>query len=382
MAGTDNYKTVVVASDSFKGSLRSTEVAASVASGILSVCPSCRVIGVPIADGGEGTVEAVVTAAGGSYIEKEVSDPLMRKVRARYGMINETTTVIEIASASGLTLLTPSERNPMLTTTYGTGELILDALGRGCRKIILGLGGSATTDGATGLLSALGYRFLDSRGYPLFGCGESLGKIVRIDAENLTRLLRGVEIILASDVRSPLCGPLGAAAMFAPQKGADASAVKILDKGLANFAKAVFVYNGMDITDMEGAGAAGGAGGGLASLLGARLRSGIDVVLETMGFDRIIRGSDLVITGEGRIDRQTVMGKAPAGVLRAAQREGIPVAAIGGTVESCTELELSGFAAMVSATPFGMPLSEAMRGDVAAANVRRAASEIARKFLL
>lgn len=382
MAGTDNYKTVVVASDSFKGSLRSTEVAASVASGILSVCPSCRVIGVPIADGGEGTVEAVVTAAGGSYIEKEVSDPLMRKVRARYGMINETTTVIEIASASGLTLLTPSERNPMLTTTYGTGELILDALGRGCRKIILGLGGSATTDGATGLLSALGYRFLDSRGNPLFGCGESLGKITRIDAENLTRLLRGVEIILASDVRSPLCGPLGAAAMFAPQKGADASAVEMLDKGLANFAKAVFVYNGMDITDMEGAGAAGGAGGGLASLLGARLRSGIDVVLETMGFDRIIRGSDLVITGEGRIDRQTVMGKAPAGVLRAAQREGIPVAAIGGTVESCAELEHSGFAAMVSATPFGMPLSEAMSGDVAAANVRRAASEIARKFLL
>lgn len=370
-------KKVTIAVDSFKGSLSSAEVAEAFAKGFRAVFPQCEMRKVAIADGGEGTVDALVETLGGEYVEALVSDPLHRPTKARYGIIEGDTAVIEMAAASGLTLLKAEERNPLLTSTYGTGELILDALNRGCRKFLVGIGGSATNDGGTGMLRALGFRFLDSEGNALQSGGEILEKIARIDDSEVCQEVRDSSFTVACDVTNPLYGERGAANVYAPQKGADAKMVEQLDRGLRNFARVVEEFNGAQIGTLEGAGAAGGLGGGFKALLGATLEHGIIMVLEAMHFDKIIEGSDLVITGEGRLDRQSVMGKAPSGVLAVANLQNIPTIAIAGGVEWCDELRDCGFASIEVVTPEGMPLEEAMQSSVARENVRRIAERIA-----
>ncbi len=372
-------KRITVAVDSFKGSLSSREVADAFAQGWMSVLPECEVRKVCIADGGEGTVEALAETLGGEYVETEVADPLGRRICARYGIVDSgRTAVVEMSAASGLPLLAPEERNPLHTSTYGTGELIADALSRGCRKFLVGIGGSATNDGGMGMLRALGYRFLDAEGRELDGTGETLGVVAAIDDSGVMTAVREAEFIVACDVNNPLYGPQGAACVYAPQKGADEATVKLLDAGLRNYAEVVERYNGAKVADMPGAGAAGGLGAGFVALLGARLERGIDMVLDAMNFAEIISGSDLVITGEGRIDRQTVMGKAPSGVLQAASAQSIPTIAIGGAVAWCEELAQSDFVAMLPIVSGPITLAEAMRHETATANVVRTATQIAR----
>jgi glycerate kinase len=388
---------IVIASDSFKGSLSSIEVAESVEKGILDVLPSCNVVKVAVADGGEGTKEALCQTLGGKTVEIPVEDPIGRTINASYVILEDgITAVLEMSSASGLTLLTPSERNPMRTSTYGTGQLIADALARGCRRFLAGIGGSATNDGGMGMLEALGYRFLDDDGNELSGIGASLSKVCRIDDSRVLQAVHESEFIVACDVDSPLYGPDGAAYVFAPQKGADPEMVRALDDGLRHFAEVSSIYvnsfgnrlpdnlddgeylhvNGNVIQDMSsipGAGAAGGLGYAFVTFLGARLKRGVDMVLDAIGFDKMIEGADLVITGEGRIDAQTLTGKTPYGVLQRASRQGIPVMALAGLVDLD---DSSGFTAIRQITPPDMRLSEAMLPAVASANLRRTISAL------
>lgn len=364
--------TILLAFDSFKGSLTSREVADAFEDGVRSVLPDCVVKKVCLADGGEGTAEALVGTLGGKWIEVEVSDPLMRPIRACYGVVDDgRTAIIEMASASGLTLLAEEERNPLKTSTYGTGQLIADALKRGCRKLLIGIGGSATNDAGTGMLCALGFRLLDAEGMSLAGCGESLERIATIDSSHILPELKTVDIQVACDVTNPFCGPQGAAYIFASQKGADRQMVEQLDRGMHHFAEVIREYNKVDVTNISGAGAAGGLGGAFSALLGARLCRGVELVLDALHFEELLTGCDLVVTGEGRIDRQTLMGKAPMGVLEAATHQAIPVIAIGGSIEQSPELEQSGFSSILSINEEGLPLHLAMRPDVARENVRR-----------
>ncbi|MGN1232535.1 MAG: glycerate kinase [Candidatus Cryptobacteroides sp.] len=327
---------VIIASDSFKGSLTSAEVARGIEYGLRSVFPDCECIKLSIADGGEGTVDALIEALGGSRVNCRVHDPLMREMTVSYSVLGDgLTAVIDAASASGLALLSNEERNPLKTSTFGTGEMILDALERGCRHFLVGLGGSATNDGGIGLFSALGYRFLDNAGRILPGCGESLVNVADIDASGVHPGLETASFTVACDVDAPFCGPDGAACVFSPQKGAGPEDVAMLDRGLANFANVVHQCLGRDISKVPGAGAAGGLGGGFLAFSNAVLKSGIDMVLDALDFDSVIGGADLVITGEGRIDSQTFRGKAPYGVMLRARARNIPVYAIGG----CASLE-------------------------------------------
>lgn len=380
---------IVIASDSFKGSLSSPAVAEGIERGILDVFPKCEICRVYIADGGEGTVEALVGSTGGRTVRCVVADPLGRPIEAMYGIIGEEgagpgdgelTAVIEMSAASGLPLVSPSERNPEKTTTFGTGELIRDALSRGCRHFLIGIGGSATNDAGTGMLQALGFRFLDATETELGMGGEILGRIATIDATQVPPEVLEAHFTVACDVTAPLSGPTGAAYIFAPQKGADPEMVARLDAGLEHFARVVKNYNGADIEHMAGAGAAGGLGGGFAALLGARLISGIEMVLGAVRFSETIADADLIITGEGKLDAQTAMGKAPRGVLDAAARIGIPVVAIGGAVESADELIRQGFAAVFPIVPGPVTLRKAMAPDFAQANIRRTVSQIMRLF--
>ncbi len=338
---------ITVAIDSFKGSLTSHQAAHAVEMGIKAIEPQCIVHKVLIADGGEGTVAALVENSGGKMVQVVVSDPLMRPIVANYGIIDNSVVVVDIAQASGLTLLDPQLRNPLITSSYGTGEIIASALTAGYRKFILGLGGSATNDGGVGMLRALGFRFLDNAGRELIGGGEVLESIATIDSSKLIPEAMEAEFTIACDVNNPLYGINGAAHIFAPQKGADATAVERLDHGLKNFAKVVKEYNGVDIANIPGAGAAGGLGGGAMALLGANMERGIDIVLRAAHFDETLANTDLVITGEGKMDAQTLMGKAPIGVLRAAQQYNIPTLALCGRVEWCDELRRCGFEAIL-----------------------------------
>ena len=316
-------------------------------------------------------------------VETTVTDPLWRRVAARYGIVdNGNTAVIEMAEASGITLLTAEERNPMRTTTFGTGELIASAIARGCRKFLIGIGGSATNDGGMGMLCALGFRFLDKEGNSLEGCGESLGRINRIDASEVMAEIRKCEFVVACDVTAPLYGSSGAAHVFAPQKGADNNMVKTLDAGLKNFAKAIELFNGMQVGNIPGGGAAGGMGAGMFALLNARLERGIDMVLDAIGFDNMLKDADLVVTGEGRIDRQTIMGKAPSGILQRASAQGIDVVAIGGTVDWCEELEQSGFTSVMAVSDPEMPKEKAMQRSIAYENVKRAGHDVGCQYAI
>lgn len=369
---------VTIAIDSFKGSLTSREAAEVVESAIVDLLPDSLVQKVTIADGGEGTVEALVDALGGELVEVATKDPLGRPIVARYGVVeNGKVAVIEVAAASGLTLLSPTERNPLSTSSLGTGEIIAHALSHGCRKFLVGIGGSATNDAGVGLCHALGFRFLDKRGNTVSPCGERLADIVAIDDSGAMEAIRESEFIVACDVASPLYGPHGAAYIFAPQKGASPEEVARLDEGLRSFGRLLNNYCGTDVASMEGAGAAGGIGAGLVALLGARLQSGVRMVMEALRFDHLIEGSDLIITGEGRIDQQTLMGKLPGGVLEVASAQGIPVVAVCGEVIWCKELSESGFAAILPITPPSTPLEKAVKPDVAKGNLRCTAQRIA-----
>ncbi|MBR5830805.1 MAG: glycerate kinase [Tidjanibacter sp.] len=371
---------ILIATDSFKGSLTSQQAGEALARGICGVVPECEVEVIPIADGGEGTAEVLTRALGGEIVECEVSDPLGRTITAQYGIAGDVA-LIDFASSAGLTLLQPEERNPLKTTSWGVGKMILDALHRGAHHIVLGLGGSATNECGVGMLQALGCRFLDSEGREVVGCGGNLHRIATIDHTNLDKQLEGVDITLVVDVLSPLCGEGGATHTFAPQKGATPEQVAMLEEGVYHFAHLLSEIWGGDITQLAGAGAAGGAGGGIVALAGARLRRGIDVVLEAVEFARRVQDADLVITGEGRVDAQTLLGKAPSGVLAVAKDAGVRVVAVGGSVAMTPELAESDFAEILAATPEGMPLQEALKRDVAQDNLQRAGERIAQRWL-
>ena len=367
-------KKIVVASDSFKGSLSSLDVAQNVEKAIREVYPLCDVLKVNVADGGEGTMEALQQTLGGVRVSLVVKDPLGREIEATYVILNDgITAVVEMSAASGLPLLKSDERNPLKTSTYGTGQLICDALDRGCRKILVGIGGSATNDAGMGMLQALGFRFLDAQGNQLQPVGANLQLVSSIDSTGRHPDLDKTEFVVACDVKAPLYGRNGAAYVFAPQKGADQKMVEMLDAGLRHFSEVSSAMAGYDCSQMQGTGAAGGLGYAFRQYLDARLERGIEMVLDAIGFDDIISGADLVITGEGRVDSQTLTGKTPFGVAQHAHRQRIPVVVIGGSVEiDVLQVREAGFNDVIQVTPLDMPLSVAMRPEVAAENVYNA----------
>ena len=351
-----SFRKIIIASDSFKGCLSSLEVADAIAAGL----DGHKIVRIEIADGGEGTAETLTRSLGGRTVGVMVHDPAGRRIMSSYGILPDGTAVLDLASASGLTLLAPEERNPMRTSTFGTGEMILDALGRGCRKFMMGIGGSATNDAGTGMLAALGFRFLDSDGKAVDPCGANLSRITEIDGSGAAEELAGAGFTVACDVDNPFFGPSGASEVFAPQKGASKDEVAALEAGMTSFAEVLRKSYG-EVGEIAGAGAAGGVGGAMALILGATLKRGIDMILDISGFDREVADADLVITGEGKIDAQTARGKAPAGVLERTRRinPGARVWAIGGRVETCPEVEALGFDRIVEISA-GLPESEAM----------------------
>jgi len=375
-------KKIVVAPDSFKGCLSALEVAGCFVRGISKVCPSVEVVSIPLADGGEGTVDALAGFFGGGKIRCRVSDPLMRPVTAGYAMSADGgSAVMEMAQASGLPLLGEDERDPMLTSTYGVGEMIMDALRRGCRHIFMGLGGSATTDGGMGMLAALGFRFKDAYGNLLVGRGMDLCRVTEIAADGVSPLLEGVTFTVACDVDNPFFGNNGAAFVFAPQKGAGRESVEILDRGLRNFAGVIKSSLGVDISNIPGSGAAGGLGGAFVAFLEASLRRGVDMVLDAVSFDEQIDNASLILTGEGSIDRQSLMGKVLSGVLSRGKRRCIPVIAFGGSVSDPDILQESGLTA-VSVMQGPLSLKEAMDPAVAIRNIETAVSQTIRIICL
>lgn len=324
---------IAIAPDSFKGTLTALEAAEHIESGLRQALSGISVRKIPMADGGEGTVRAIVESTGGKFVTRRVSDPLGRKVKATYGLSGDgRTAVIEMASASGLALLKKSERNPLVTSTYGTGELIRDALRHRPKRILVGIGGSATNDAGAGMARALGAKLFDKDGNPLADGGGSLDRLARIDMSGLDERIADVSVEVACDVDNPLTGKHGAAQVYSPQKGATPVMVRQLDEALKHFAKVASGDLEADILEVPGSGAAGGLGGGLMAFLGAELKPGIDIVIESVKLKRRLKGADLVITGEGRMDDQTVYGKTPAGVAKTAGELGIPVIAICGSL--------------------------------------------------
>jgi glycerate kinase len=324
---------IAIAPDSFKGTLSALEAAECIERGLRRELRNISVRKIPMADGGDGTVRAIVDATKGRFKRAKVHDPLGRPIWVRYGITGSgSTSVVEMAAASGLVLLEPSERNPTSTTTRGTGDLIRASLRAGVRKILVGIGGSATIDGGMGMARALGVRFLDKDGQEVPEGGGALGKLARIDMSGRLSALRRAKIEVACDVDNPLTGPTGAARVYGKQKGATSEQVRSLDQNLKHFARIVHRDLGVDMEPVPGAGAAGGLGAGMMAFLGAELRPGIDVVAAAIGLPRRLRGCDLVITGEGRTDGQTLHGKAPMGVIREARRNGIPAIVISGSL--------------------------------------------------
>ncbi len=358
---------IVVAPDSFKGSVSALGVAEAMERGIHAVFPDAGVLKVPIADGGEGTVEALVAATGGRLMHTDVRGPLGDPVRAHLGIsCDSATAFIEMASASGLPLVPKERRDPRRTSTFGTGELMKAALDTGLRKLVIGIGGSATNDGGTGMARALGVRFLDAEGRDLPEGGAALARLARVDHSGLDPRLAESALLVACDVDNPLCGPRGASAVYGPQKGATPEMVAELDAALGVFAKVAAQATGRDMALSPGAGAAGGLGAGLLFFTPASLRPGVAIVLETTGFDALVQGADLVITGEGRTDFQTAMGKAPVGVAEVAKRHGVPVICLSGGLGDGAEKVLAhGIDALASTVPQPMAL-EACMGQGAA----------------
>lgn len=371
---------IIIAPDSFKGSCTAREAAEYIRLGVSEVYPKAEFTLLPIADGGEGTVDSLVAATGGALVAVDTFDPLGRAISASYGVLPDGTAVVETAAASGLTLLAPDERDALRASTYGTGVLIRAALKRGARRIILGLGGSATTDGGMGLARALGIRFLDSEGKELSDGGEELARLARIDASKLMPEALECEFILACDVKNVLCGEQGAAYVFAPQKGADAQQVRLLDSALSNYARVLSSQLHSDAAFQPGSGAAGGIGCVFIAFFKCSVRPGIDLVLDTVGFDSLVQRADLVITGEGRLDAQSAFGKVPCGVAtRTKNAKNIPVVALGGAIgDGADALYSCGVDALVSAVSRVTTLDEAMRGvkENIISSARRAAELI------
>lgn len=348
-------KKCVVVSDSFKGTVSSREICAIAQQVIPRHFPACEVVCIPVADGGEGTVDCFVQAMGAQRVGVTVTNALGEKSAAAYARLGELA-IIEMAAAAGLPQV-GALRCPGTATTYGVGELIAHAVDSGCRKILLGLGGSATNDGGCGCAAALGVRFYDADGQSFVPVGDTLWRIARIDTAEAEALLRSVEITVMCDVTNPLYGPTGAAYVFAPQKGADAEKVKSLDAGLRHFGDVIRSQYGLDVGAMPGAGAAGGMGAGCVALLGGTIQSGIDAVLDVTGFDRQLEGADLVITGEGRIDSQRADGKVISGVARRTRAKGVPLIAIaGGIADSAGAVYDIGVSAMFSTDRAALPV--------------------------
>ena len=371
---------VLVAIDSFKGSLSSYEAGKAVKEGIKNLCD--EVIVKPIADGGEGSVEALADALGGTFIDAIVQNPLGEKIPARYAIAGDLG-ILEMASASGLTLIEKERRNPMKTSTYGFGQMILHAIHKGARKFIVGIGGSATNDAGTGMLSALGYEFYDEFGNLLEGIGENLIKITKISEKNVMPELKECEFLIACDVDNPLFGKNGAAYVYGPQKGADETMVKELDMGLISFASATSEHFSSEFWNFKGAGAAGGLGFGFVSYLNAKLKPGIDIITEEIRLEDEIKKADLVITGEGRLDFQSSMGKTPTGVAKIAKKYNKPVIAIAGCVkEDASNCNESGIDAFFSILNEPISLEEAMDKQIAADNIRRVSEQAVRLFRL
>ncbi len=329
-----NMDKILIAPDSFKGNLTALEVAENIERGILSIISDVEVVKVPMADGGEGTVQSLVDATKGRFIYKEVTGPIGEPVRAQFGILGDgRRAVIEMATASGLPLVPYDKRDPSKTTTYGTGELIKAALDEEVEELIIGIGGSATNDAGVGMAQALGVKFLDDNGDEVGAGGGELAKIESIDMSGLDSRIEEIDIKVACDVTNPLYGPEGASCIYASQKGADLEMVKELDNNLYHFAMIVNRELNKDIQNIPGAGAAGGLGAGLVAFLGAQLKAGIEIVLEANRFTEKLEGVDLVITGEGQLDSQTINGKTPIGVARAAKEYDIPVIAIAGNID-------------------------------------------------
>ena len=354
---------VVVAPDSYKGSVSAVGVAAALERGVLRVFPQAEVRKIPIADGGEGTVEALVTATGGQMRQERVRGPLGEPVDACWGILGDgQTAVIEMAAASGLPLVPQDRRDPRITTTYGTGELIRAALDAGLRRIIIGIGGSATNDGGTGMAQALGAKFLAADGAELPPGGGALGKLKTMDLSGLDPRLAATEITVACDVDNPLCGSRGASAVFGPQKGATPAMVTELDAALGHFAGCAQAATGRDVAELAGAGAAGGLGAGLLFFTPAKLRPGVEIVLEAVKFAEVVKDAAFVITGEGRTDFQTAYGKAPVGVAKVAKQFGVPVFCIsGGLGDGADDVLAQGIDAAMSICSRPLSLEECMR---------------------
>lgn len=371
---------IIICPDSFKGSLSALEAASAINAGVIAAIADASTEIVPLADGGEGTVDALVGATDGEIVRLTVTGPVGRPIEAFYGILGGgQVAVIEMAAASGLSLVPEDERNPLLTTTYGVGELIYSAYARGCRKFIIGIGGSATNDGGAGAMAALGARFMDSEGRQLPLGGGALARLERIDTSSMRIDLKQIEVRVACDVTNPLVGPEGASAVYGPQKGATPEMVEELDNALSKYASVILKDLGVDVAHMPGAGAAGGLGAGLAAFLGARLESGINIVLDVLKFDERVRRSDLVITGEGRVDFQTVFGKTISGVLAHAQPLGVPVVIVAGSVGQGTEaLYDRGATAIFSIAPGPITLDESLARSREL--LTRAAENVARLF--
>lgn len=355
---------IVIAPDSFKENLTSMEVATEIEAGLRRVWPKLRCVKIPMADGGEGTVQSLIDATGGKLVECEVTAPLGNRIRASYGLLGGgRKAVIEMAAASGLPLVPRAQRNPLLTSSLGTGELLLHALRGGAREIIIGIGGSATNDGGAGMAQALGVRFLDATGKviaePLGG--GMLERIARIDISQLDPALKGAKVNVACDVTNPLCGPKGASHVYGKQKGATPAMIEELDRNLAHLAVVIKRDLGVDVADRPGAGAAGGMGAALIAFVGATLKRGVELVVEATRLERHMKGAVLAITGEGRVDFQTAFGKTPSGVASAARRHGVPVVAIGGGLaDDAGGVFAHGIDGLESATPNAMDLDVAI----------------------
>ena len=330
---------ILIAPDSFKDCLSARGVAAALAKGIRSILPDVDCMLIPMADGGEGTVESVTDATRGKRIALNVMDPLMRETGSFYGITGDgQTAVIEMAAASGIELLKVEERNPWITSTFGTGQLIKDALDRGVRKILLGIGGSATNDGGAGMAQALGVKFSGKTEAVSVQGGGALAELEQVHMEDLDPRIRQTEILVACDVSNPLTGPQGASAVYGPQKGADEEMVQKLDRNLVHMAGLIREHLGKEISEIPGAGAAGGLGAGLMAFLDARLMKGFDMIAGVVGLEERIRGADLVITGEGRMDAQTRFGKTPFGVAQMAQKYGKPVIGVAGSLDEDADI--------------------------------------------
>lgn len=370
---------VVIAIDSLKGSLSSMDAGNAIKNGILKAADA-EIIVKPLADGGEGTTDALIEGMGGEKITLKVKGPLGAPVEAYYGYLKESNTAImEMAMASGITLVPRPDLNPMEATTYGVGEMIKDAIDRGIRNFIIGIGGSATNDGGTGMLTALGYEFLDAKGTPVGSGGQCLEKIASISDANKLTALDACSFHIACDVENPLCGPQGATYIYGPQKGAGEDLLPVLDKGMENYGCAAETFTGKSTMNTAGAGAAGGLGFAFVTFLNGTLKSGTDLILDAIGLEDVIEGADFVITGEGRLDHQTAMGKGPIGVARLGKKYGAKTIALAGALtdgaSACNAAGIDGYFSILSSV---CTLEEAMSPETTRKNLELTAHQLFR----